>query len=204
MDDEHIAKASGWNLPVSRKFSVETANFIRGRDLEVAKELMEGVIAKKVAVPLKKYNRDQAHKRGKIAAGRYPVNVAKEILRLLESAEMNALNKGLDADVLYISGIIVNKGTGTMRHSRHRGREAKRAHIEIVLEEREKAKKKVKKKEAPKVEKKPEVKKEEPKKEEPKVEKKPEVKKEEPKKEEPRVEKKPEVKKEEPKSEKND
>ncbi len=160
MEDEHSAIVRGTNLAVSKKMSVEIANFIRGRDLDKAKDLMKGVIQLKVAVPIKKHNRDLGHKRGKIAAGRYPVKAAKAMLSLLESGEMNAINKGLDPEVLYVQEIVANKGTGQMRHGRRSGREAKRTHIDITLEERE-GKKKAKKEEKKKVKEKKEKKKEE-------------------------------------------
>jgi large subunit ribosomal protein L22 len=144
MEKEHKATVRGFNLPISKKFSVEIASFIRRKRLTAVKVLLQGVLDKKVAVPMKRFNRDQAHKRGPIAAGRYPYNATKQILKLLHSAEMNAQDKGLDIEALYISSIIVNKGVGAMRYGRQRGREAKRTHIEIVLQERE-LKKKAKK-----------------------------------------------------------
>jgi len=138
--EEHTATVRGFNLAISKKFSVEVANFIRRKKLKVAKELMEGVIEKKIAVPFRKHNRDLGHKRG-IGPGRYPIKVAKQILILLESAEMNATNKGLDVDALFIKEISANKGSTSMKGGRHRGREAKRTHLEILLEEKEEKKK---------------------------------------------------------------
>ncbi|MFH1972889.1 MAG: 50S ribosomal protein L22 [archaeon] len=148
---EHTAKAFGSNLDVSRKHSIVIGDFVRGKDIEKAKTLMEGVIKKKIAVPFRRFNMDMGHKKGNIAAGRYPVKAATRILGLIKSAESNAEDKGLDIEALYISEFIVNKGTGTMKHGRHRGREAKRTHISIELEERENKKKKTleKKKEEP-------------------------------------------------------
>ncbi|MBT3324355.1 50S ribosomal protein L22 [archaeon] len=148
-DEEHSVTARGYNLPISRKFSVEVANFIRYKPLTKAKTMIVGVIAKKVAVPIRIYNRDQAHKKGKIAAGKYPVKIAENVLMLLNSAEMNAVNKGLDTDSLFIKNIIVNKGSSSAKAGRIRGRVNKRTHIEITLEEKKKRvvkKKEVKKK----------------------------------------------------------
>ncbi|MDP3918916.1 MAG: 50S ribosomal protein L22 [Nanoarchaeota archaeon] len=144
MEEEHTSKASGANLAVSKKFSVVVAKFIRGRKLDKAKSLMESVLTKTVAVPFKKHNRDLGHKRG-IGPGRYPIKVVEVMLSLLKSAEMNASNKGLDVDALFVKSIIVNKGTSTMKGGRHRGRAAKRTHINLILEERENKKKTVKK-----------------------------------------------------------
>ncbi len=149
-ENDHTALARGTNLAISKKFSVEVARFIRGKDVATAKKLLEGVIAKKVAVPFTRHNRDQAHKRGRIAAGRYPVKTAEVFLGLLKSVEMNASNKGLDVDRLYVQTVVANKGTGSMRFGRHRGRETKRTHLDLIVEEREK--KQVKKKAEPKKE----------------------------------------------------
>ena len=139
------AKASGRNIGISRKDSVEVANFIRGKMVAKARDLLEGVIEKKVVVPFKRYNRDRGHKRGKVAAGRYPVKTSTEFLRLLNSAEANAVNKGMSAEDLFISSVVANKGNGQMHHGRKRGREMKRTHLEIQVKEIKKKKKEIKK-----------------------------------------------------------
>ena len=136
----HIATAKGENLRISRKFAVEVATFIRGKSLADAKKKMEGVMALKVAVPFRKYHMDLGHKRGHLGPGRFPAHVAKEVLLLLKSAEMNALNKGLDGESLYVFRVVANKGNTQMKPGRHRGRKAKRTHIEITLVEKEKKK----------------------------------------------------------------
>jgi large subunit ribosomal protein L22 len=145
MNNEHTAIARGVNLPVSTKFSIEIANFIKGKPVTKARTLLEGVIKTEVAVPMNKFNRDLGHRRGPMTSGRYPVSAATAFLKLLHSAEMNAVNKGLDQKNLVIKNIIANRGTGAMRYGRHRGRSAKRTHIEIILEEKEVKKKVVKK-----------------------------------------------------------
>ncbi len=94
----------------------------------------------KVAVPFTKYHMDLGHKRGPMAQGRYPIKVAEEMLKLVNSAEMNAANKGLDVDALYVSNVITGKGNGGQRGGRHGGRQTKRTHIEVQLEGREKRK----------------------------------------------------------------
>ena len=136
----HIATAKGENLRISRKLAVEVATFIRGKTLTDAKKKMENVMALKVAVPFRKYHMDLGHKKGHIGPGRFPSNVAKEVLRLLKSAEMNAVNKGLDAESLYVSRIVSHRGNTQMKPGRLRGRKAKRTHIEITLTEKEKKK----------------------------------------------------------------
>ncbi len=139
------AKASGRNIGISRKDSIEIANFVRGKMVSKAKDLLEGVIEKKVVVPYRRFNRDRGHKRGPVAAGRFPVKASTHILKLIESAEANAINKGMNADELFISKIIANKGNGQMHHGRMRGREMKRTHLEIEVQEIKKKKKETKK-----------------------------------------------------------
>ncbi len=136
-DKKNVARASGRSLAISTKHSVEISSFIRNRKLADAKKILEGVIAKKVAVPFNRYNRDVAHKKG-IAAGRYPIKAADQILRLIESAEANAQNKGLDVGSLVVERLVANKGPNTRRAGRHRW-SAKRTHVEVMLKPMEKS-----------------------------------------------------------------
>jgi len=153
---EHAAKAVGISLPISRKTSVEVCAFIRNKSLDKAKALLQAVIDKKIAVPFKRYNRDVGHKKGRIAAGRYPQKTCKEIFKLLESVEANAQFKGLNTANLVIKSIIANAASRPWHYGRQRRRKMKRTNIEIVVEERavkEKKEEKVEKKEAKKKEK---------------------------------------------------
>ena len=134
---EHTATARGSNIGISTKFTVEVAKFIKGKNVEKAKTLLEEVIQKKTAVPFTRFTFDLGHKRGSVGPGRYPVKAAEEILALLRSAEMNAGNKGLDMNNLYVASAIASKGNTQMRPGRHRGRHAKRTHFVITLAEKE-------------------------------------------------------------------
>ena len=147
MEKAHTATARAENLPVSRKTSIEIANFIRGKEVEKVKKLLADVLKKKVAVPFKRATFDRGHKRG-IGPGRYPEKATQEILKLLASAESNARNQGLNSS-LVISSLMVNKGTTQWRHGRQSRRQAKKAHIELILTEKQ-----TEKKEKPKTEKK--------------------------------------------------
>ena len=195
MKDEHTAKINGRSLPISTKQSIEICNFIRGTNLEKAKALLGEVIKHKRAVPYKRFSGDVGHKKGKIAAGRYPENACKAILSLLEGVEANAQFKGLNTSNLVISYICPNKASRPWHYGRQRRRKMKRTHIDIIVREtaEKKETKEKKKARAKKSSGKPEVKKTEKKKivektkPEIKTEKKVETKKSE--------EKKPEVKK---------
>ncbi len=130
------ARASGLFLPVSAKHSVEICSFIRNKSLIKAKQMLEEVIAFRRAVPFRRFKCDVGHKKGPIAAGRYPIKACSEILRLLKSAEANAVNKGLRLEDLFVALIMANRGPRNPRHGRKKGVVAKRTNVCVVLEER--------------------------------------------------------------------
>lgn len=141
MINENQAKIIGKDLSISTKQSIEIANFIRGKNIEKAKNELKKVIEKKLAIPFKRYNRDMGHKKGNIAAGRYPKNAAKEFLNLLNGLEANAQNKGLSTNLI-IKTIIPNKASRPWHYGRRRRIKMKRTHIEIIAEEIKKETKK--------------------------------------------------------------
>lgn len=129
------AKIYGIDLPISTKKSVEICNFIRHKKLKKAKDMLNSVLQKKVAVPYKRYNRNTPHRKGRIASGRYPVKASSEILKLLEGVEANAQQKGLDVNNLVIDQIIANQASRPFHFGRKRRRKMKRTHIDIVVKE---------------------------------------------------------------------
>jgi len=173
------------DLPISTKHAIEICNCIRGKNLLKSKKFLEDAKSMKKAVPFKRFKGDVGHKKGKIGPGRYPVKACEAILKLVESLEINAQNKGLDTASLFLKEIVPNRGSNVMRYGRQRRRTRKLTHIFMLAEESIKEKKKKeseeKKAEKPKEEKKAEKPKEEKKPEEKKAEKskddKPEVKK---------------------------
>ena len=81
-----------------------------------------------------------------MSAGFYPEKATKEIIKLLDSVEANAKDKGLNTDRLLLKKIVVNKASTPMHAGRHRGK-MKRTHIDIEVQETEvKSKKEEKKK----------------------------------------------------------
>lgn len=148
-----IAKAKGSSLPISTKHCIEICNFIRNKPISRIKKQLELVLEYKLAIPAKRFNKDRAHRKGKIAAGFYPQKATKHIITLLNSIEANAQNKGMNIKGLILTKAIANKASRPLKYGRRRGEEAKRTHIEFEAEELVKKEKK-----------KPEVKKQEPKK----------------------------------------
>lgn len=145
LQGEHTACASGRDLGMSTKASVEICRWIRYRNLQKAKNLLQLVLEKKLAVPYLKFIQDVGHKPG-IRSGRYPVKAVKEILTLLESVEKNAVFKNLNVDNLKIVHINAHKASTPMQQGRHGGRVMKRTHVEIVVAEEKSAKNEINKK----------------------------------------------------------
>jgi large subunit ribosomal protein L22 len=108
-----------------------------------AKAYLRDVTEKKKPVPFTRFNKKAAHRHGlptKAFSGRYPVKAAQKILNLVEAAEANAENKGLDTDRLRILHAAAYPGTKVKRYApRAHGRTSPKfetlTHVEIVLEE---------------------------------------------------------------------
>ena len=135
IDNDHIAKVKGFNLPISTKFTVEICNFIRGKDLKKAKNLLKNVTEQKIPIPFKIALRDLGHKKG-IGPGRYPVKASEHILDLLKTVDSNASYKGLNSDSLVICYASATKGVARMKPGRQRGRKYKFTNVEIVVKEK--------------------------------------------------------------------
>lgn len=138
-DPDTTAKALGREMPVSPKFAREVAGMIRGMKVDTARQVLEDVIDKKRAVPLKRYNKRVSHKPG-VGPGRYPVKAAKAILGVLDSAASNAEYKGLDVSNMAIATISVARGRTIPGHMpRAHGRATQwnqeTVNLEIIIEE---------------------------------------------------------------------
>jgi large subunit ribosomal protein L22 len=143
LDPEKTAKASGRELRVSHKAAREVCRTVKGMMLSNAKTYLRDVIDKRKAVPFRRYKKKLGHRHGieKAYAGRYPVKTAKQILRVIEAAEANAENKGLDLDRLRIIHAATHQGMKIKRYTpRAHGRASPKydttTHIEIVLDEK--------------------------------------------------------------------
>ena len=147
---ENMARAQGMALPISTKQSVEICNFIKNKNVAKVKQLLQGVIDKKVAVPFNRYNWDLGHKTG-IGPGRFPEKASKHFIQMIESAEANAQFKGLNTSNLIIVHASAHLAGKAWHYGRQSRRKMKRTNLEIVVEERkaeskDKEKKEVKKK----------------------------------------------------------
>ncbi len=133
---EGMARAVAISLPISTKQSVEICNFIRGKNIDDVREMLKGIIEKKIAVPYKRFTNGAGHKKG-IASGKYPQKACKEVLKVIDMAEANAQHKGLSSN-LRIKTVLAQKASTPWHFGRKRRRKMKRTHIEIILEEAKK------------------------------------------------------------------
>jgi large subunit ribosomal protein L22 len=143
LDPEKTVKASGREIRASHKHAREICHHIKGMTLTNAKNYLKDVIEKKKAIPFKRYNKKQAHRKGltKAYAGRYPINAAEKTLKILQNAQANAENKSLDTEKLQIIHAAAYPGMKTKRFTpRAHGRASPKfntlTHIEIILAEK--------------------------------------------------------------------
>ena len=128
---------------ISHKHAREVALAIRGMSIEDAREFLENVIARQIAVPYRRYNNEVAHRsniRDGFFAGRFPKKTSKEFLKLLDNLESNGEYKGMDLDRLKIVSAVVHKGTKLERFTpRAMGRSSPKidtlVHVELVAQE---------------------------------------------------------------------
>ncbi len=145
INEKKIAKSCKNNVGISTKYSVEFSNYFKNKPLSKAIKICDDIIEKKDFLPLVKYNKKVAHRKGdsrrNVVSGRWPVKAAKEIKMLLLDVKANAENKNLDLEKLKIIHMFAVKGvtrSKTQPQGRIGGkqRESKSTNIEvIVLEE---------------------------------------------------------------------
>ncbi len=136
-DKESMARSHGVNLPISLKKTVETLSAIRGKKVDAAIRFLDEVTQEKAVVPYKRYNSEMPHKRGVgIAAGGYPVNIAKAVLVLLKNAKKNAAEQEISG-TLYVESASARKGSRRYHMGRNMGRQMKSTSVEIVIGARE-------------------------------------------------------------------
>lgn len=142
-DKSRNVRASLREKDISHKHAREIAVAIKGMSIEKAREFLENVVARNIAVPYRRYNNEVAHRsniQDGFFAGRYPQKAAREFIRLLDNLESNAEYKGMDLDRLRIASAAVHKGTKLKRFQpRAMGRSSPRfntlVHVELVARE---------------------------------------------------------------------
>lgn len=144
IDPDKTAIGSGRNLNISPKHAREVTRAIKGMTLENAMDYLDDVMALKRSIPFKRHNKKMSH-RSDLASyrwhsGRYPFKACREIKKVLENVENNAIFKGLDSEKMRLTHIIsqhARKLKGMM--PRAQGSSSPKyntlVHIEVVAEE---------------------------------------------------------------------
>jgi len=142
--DAITAKSMMKNKPVSLKYSTEICREIRGKPVEKAEMFLNRILTHESFLPLKRYNKKVAHRKGDsvsgVKSGRFPKKTCEIFLELIENVKANAENKGLDTDRLLVKHCFAccgfrrytaqPKGRVAGRRRRH-----KSVHLEVIVQE---------------------------------------------------------------------
>jgi len=131
---DNMVRAVGRNLDISPKESIEICTYVRGRPLTQAKMLLHQSIDMIRAVPLRRFSNGAGHRSG-MGPGRYYPKACSAILKIIESAEANAKNKGFNSNDLKLIHIAMQIGPKNWHYGRQRRSIFKNSHIEVVLAE---------------------------------------------------------------------
>ncbi len=135
METKMSASVKGVSLPISAKTSVNICNVIRNKPLLRAKQILQDAVDLKRAIPMTRYNMDLGHKKT-MAAGSYPFKAGNAFLKLLNSLQANAENKGMNVNSLVIVKAMSNRAETRWRPGRKGRAKAKTAHVELIVEEK--------------------------------------------------------------------
>ena len=142
VDPETTSKASGRDIPVKPKFTVNVTRAIKGKTVAQAERFLEEVLEKKTPVPFVLHKRHVKHRKGGFGPGKYPYNASRAVLKVLRDAKANAEYKGLDPDTMYIWHAATHRASpmpGIMPRAQGRATAWNKStsHIEIVLKNKE-------------------------------------------------------------------
>ena len=133
------AKGMLKNAPISTKWAREVARAIKGMRVKDAEEYLNRVLEHKDWIPLKRYNKKVAHRKGVkdgVKSGRYLDKTVKYFLKLIQNVKANAEAQGIDADNARIVHVWVGKGFRRWKRQPKgvwRFRRAKSTHVEMVI-----------------------------------------------------------------------
>merc|ERR1711998_218964 len=145
MASENHIKGASKNVRVHFKNTRETASSLKGMSILRAKSFLNNVMKKKEIVNFRRYNygvgrKSQVKCSGGVS-GRWPIKSASYLIKILDNAISNAIEKGLNSEDLFITNVIVNRAMkGQRRTIRAHGRINKYlsnpCHIEIWIKEK--------------------------------------------------------------------
>jgi large subunit ribosomal protein L22 len=129
----HEAVVYGRELPISTRHAISICRFIKKNSIEQATAKLEQVVSKKQAVP---FRGEIPHRKG-MASGRYPVNAAKQFIKLLKNLAANASVNGLD-----LSRIAIHAKADVASRTRYskKYRRFKRTNVTLIAKETAKQK----------------------------------------------------------------
>ncbi len=138
------AIVNGKDLPLSTKHCIALCNFIRGKKIDEAIDLLNDVARMKRAVPMRG---ELPHRKGKIMSGRYPVKAAQQFIKLLRQLVANASVNEIEIDKERIE---CKANRANRPYRRFGNKRFKRTHVTLKLsvkkENKQKSKRKAKKK----------------------------------------------------------
>jgi large subunit ribosomal protein L22 len=133
-----VAKATGRELRVKFKDSIEICAYIQGMKAQEALKHLQAVLDEKEHIPIKKSKTQRGHKAGMKPYGRRPVKAVDAVLGVLKAAMANAEFRGLDIENCKVTSALAQRGH-KMRRMRPQGRQALYAThlttVQITLEE---------------------------------------------------------------------
>lgn len=138
------AKAIITNANISLKYSTEICNQIKGLPVNKVIAWLERIEAHKEYLPLMRYNKKVAHRKGDALngskSGRYPEMTCKEFISLLNLAKNNADFKGLDSEKLIILSAFASMGINRYSYQSKgkiagKARRVNATHIEVIVME---------------------------------------------------------------------
>jgi large subunit ribosomal protein L22 len=142
--EKKVARAMAKNQPVSTKYATELCREMRGKRLSDVEKRIERIRDGQEFLPLKQYNKKVPHRKGDSASGvksgRFPRNLCRAMLKILESVKANADFKGLDSENLLIVHCFASHGfarAGMQAKGKISGkrRYKKSTHIEVIVRE---------------------------------------------------------------------
>ncbi len=131
---ENTVRTLGKGINISFKEAYEVANAIRGLNIKKAEALLQDVLAKKRAIPYKRYNRGIGHK-GNVGPGRYPLSSSSAFLELLDELKANAEYKGMNKDNLLLIHVATHNGGVSSGYYKGMPHNTPITHIELVAKE---------------------------------------------------------------------
>ena len=134
-ESNNCATLYGKSLTISTKMSVEICDLIRNKPVAKARRLLQDAIDMKRPLPLKRFIADLGHKPG-LGPARYPISACNGFLKLFDSIESNAENKGLNVNNLVIVFAKADKAEARWRYGRKGKTKMKNTHVKLTVEEK--------------------------------------------------------------------